>query len=507
MADDPFANYQPPKATDDPFANYKPPASSSQGWGDYLLQHLASAGQTVHNAGRAVDDYLTFGGADLGQSYLPMPGQPNMSQPDRLALLRGQTQAAHAGLGTVPDALLGAATYAAGPGELNIASKVGGAVAPAIGRLAGGVLGSGLEGAGASALGAAGHGDDVGSSALAGGGLGALMGGFGGVVGRGGSLPPAVSASDLKAQAQQAYAPLSNILYDATKEVHPSLDVTNAQNALRDWSGYKWNDAAKTRGEINTLLDKPQLSANDIQQSQSYLKGIAKNPNSDPNDALYAGHYVGQLQDVLENGIPQTGVPPNVGPGYAAQVKAAGDALHGRAQDVGRLNDWIAKSNVAGGPDVGGQASAYLRTKPGQTFASPGSPQFDALNTLAATNAGPDLSAAPNAWDVRHALHPLVAPLIGGALAGGAGQIAQGHFDPATLAEEAASGALLGFGLHKGAPWVTKTFVQGPAQKRAIDAARVALSTGQSQAPLMAAPPSRTALRNLIFGLGAGGTY
>jgi hypothetical protein len=85
------------------------------------------------------------------------------------------------------------------------------------------------------------------------------------------------------------------------------------------------------------------------------------------------------------------------------------------------------------------------------------------------------------------------------------GQIAEGHFDPATLMEETALGAGLGYGLHKGVPWVNQRFIQGPAQQRAIDAARTTLSTGRQQAPVLPPAPFREAARRLIFGQAAAG--
>ena len=309
------------------------------------------------------------------------------------------------------------------------------------------------------------------------------------------ALAPATSAADLKTQAQQAYAPLSNILYNASSEVHPRIDPIDAQNALRDWSGYKWGDASKTSKEVQTLLDKPQLSANDIQQSQSYLKGIARNPNSDPNDALYASHYVGKLQDVLENGTPQTGVPAGAGPGYAAQVKAEGDVLHGRANDVDRLNDWIDKSQVAGGPDVGSQAGSYLRTQQGQRFAPPGSPGYDALNTLAGTAQGPlGNGQGLSLWDLKH---HLLWPGVGLGVSTAAGSLASAEdqrHSPWLVPLEAIAG--LGAGL---------AFKQGLgrygalAQQRTIDAARTALSTGQQQSPVLPTTPLRDAIRQAIY--------
>ena len=502
----PLDQSAPPAAGQDlgTTAVWNKPANVS--WGDYMLAHLAKpfqgANQAAQDYSRTAVDAATFGLGDRLQSALT--GNP-------LEQERAATAAASGRLGAMAP-IVDAATYAIGPGELGLAAKIGGKVAPAVGRWAGGVLGAAAEGAAAGAAGAAGHDEGIGHGALVGGALGAAGGLPGGVVGRGGAIAPPVAADDLRAAAKQAYDPLSNILYDATREVHPSIDPLGAQNAMRDRSGYKWRDASKTRAEINTLLNRPQLSANDLQQSQSYLKRIAGDGRSDPNDALYAAHYAGKLQDVLDNATPQTGVPqnwanPTGAPSFASAKKAEGDALHGKAQDVERLNDWIAKSAVAGGPDVGGQASAYLRTKPGQTFAAPGTPQYDALNNLAKTNAGPDLTGAPSAWDVRHSLHPLVSGAAAGLLTGAGGQVAEGHFDPLHLAGEAAAGALLGYGVHKSVPWASKRFFQAPAQQRAIDAAGSTLSTGQFQAPVLPDAALRDAMRTLIFGRGAAGRF
>jgi hypothetical protein len=510
-----FDNFTPPAASSGgAFDNFIPPATAHEpGAPDWLpgavwLNHMT----------RVLDDSLTFGQADrLGD----LPGTGT-----NLAAERAKTAAASQAVGPVASAAANIAGYTAGAGELGGAAKIGEAAAPYLAKLPltgsgkwlGGVLGSGAEGAIAGGAGALGHGDsasDAENAALWSGALGAGGGSLGGVVGRGNAPPPgrsvgnvlptAPTADALSAAAKQAYAPLSNVLYDATKEVHPSIDPIDAQNALRDWSGYKWNDAAKTKGEINTLLNKPQLSANDLQQSQSYLKGVAGDGRSDPNDAMYAAHYAGKLQDVLDNATPFTGVPqnwanPTNAPSFASARKAAGDALYGKAQDVGRLDDWIAKSAVPQGPDVGSQASQYLRTGAGQTFAAPGSPGYDALSTLAKTSAAPDIAAAPSAWDLRHMAHPLVGAGLGAALGVGS----EHELDPAHIAEAALGGAALGYGFHKGVPAVQGAF-NAARQQRAIDAARVALGTGMQQSPLGMAAPFRDAVRKLIFGQAAAG--
>ena len=466
------------------------PAAPAQGWGDYLLQHLASAGQTMKDTSTVASDAATFGLVDklFGKQ----------AQDDTAAAYQ------RLGYGAIPASIVGG--LATGGPELKAASAIGEAAAPYVGKWAGGVLGSAAVGAPSAGLSAYGHEagwtpdpSDIGKQALIGGGVGALGAVPGGVVGRGGTLPASTSA-DLKDAATQAYKPLSNILYDAGQEVHPALDPIDAQNALRDWSGYKWGDASKTSKEVQTLLDKPQLSANDLQQSQSYLKGIASNPNSDPNDALYASHYVGKLQDVLENGVPQTGVPTNAGPGYAAAVKAQGDILHGRAQDMANLENMQAKAAVTGGPDVGNQARSYLTSPQGQRFAAPGTPQYDALNTLAGTASDP--SSIP--WVVKHFV---IAPAIGGlAKEGIDAATGEQHQSPlARIGEDLAVGAGLGAGT------ATYSGITGQlaraAQNRAIAAARSTLSTGNYAVPSPPVTPVRNALRMLLMGQGAAGNY
>lgn len=527
MADDPWGQFVAKPAAD-PWAQFAPSAPSApaapapaaaasssdiaqpgpdtlgnMGWfdpraanastKDFLLAHLASAGSGLSQIGGAADDYArvasnTYGLGDRLASA--------MSGTD-LADERAKTAAASSRLGTA--GTIAASMTGGGPlGE--VAGAVKGAI-PFAGRFAGPLAGA-ITGGGATAAGEVGRGDAVSPWDI---GIGTVAGGVAGAPSKG-AIAPAVSADDLLAQAKTAYKPLTNVLYDATKEVHPALDPIDAQNALRDWSGYKWGDATKTSKEINTLLDKPQLSANDLQQSQSYLKGIASDGRSDPNDAVYAAHYAGKLQGVLDNATPQTGVPqnwanPTGAPSFASAQKAEGDALFGKAQDVGRLNDWIAKSQVAGGgaaTDVGSQASSYLRTGAGQTFAPPGSPQYKSVNTLAGTAAKE--SSIP--WWVKHFV---IAPTAGTAINEGIQAGTGEHESPlehvgADLGMGAAlATSMAGYGAFSGAR-------ARAAQQQAIDAARSTLSTGNFQAP-GAAPTSAfgDAVRRLIFGLGAGG--
>jgi hypothetical protein len=524
-----FDNYQPPKPasqTGGAFGNYQPPAaptaSSSSAapdlgstalwnkpadtsWSDYFLAHLAKpfqgAGQAADDYMRAITDAGSFGTADRLAAYM---GGTNLADE------RAKTAAAYQRLGPVMGSAASMIGYAP-LGELGAAAKIGGAAAPYVGRWAGGVLGSAAEGAGAGALGAAGHDEDVGKGALIGGALGAAGGVPGGVVGRGGALAPAMAADDLKAQAQAAYAPLDNILFHGPSEVHPAIKAVDAAldasgDIRREKRGLVGQPstalARSTMAEVGDVLDNPQPTAAFIQSTQRRLDNLANKPTASPEDKFLAPKYSAALEDVMQNGLPQTGVPAGVQPsGYAAAVRDAGDALNARAKDTQRLNDWITKSKVQGGPDVGAQARSWLTSDQGQRFTPPGSPQYDALNTLAGTAAGPDVSAAPSAWDIRHFAHPLVGAGLGAALGAAHGG------DPTTIAEEALGGLALGYGLHRGVPLVQGRFFSGPAQQRAIDAARTALSTGQAQAPILPTATIRDALRTLIYGRGAVGAF
>jgi hypothetical protein len=524
---------------DDTLGNmgWNDPRAANASTKDFVMAHLASLGSGLSQIGGAAADYArtaanTYGAGDSTLASLKAlygDATGNTQGTDYLSSLakaKADTAAASSRLGT-------AGTIAAnvtGAGPLgDVAGAVKGMI-PAAGRFAGPLAGA-ITGGGATAAGEAGRNESLSPWDI---GIGTVTGGVGGAPSQGSTLAPAQSAADLLAQAKKAYKPLNDVIYDASKEVHPTLDPIDAQNALRDWSGYKWNDASKTSGEINTLLKKPQLTANDLQQSQSYLKGIASDGRSDPNDAMYAAHYAGKLQDVLDNATPQTGVPQNwkapamptspppaagqgtmtvngqpfkyangqwTPPSFAATQKAAGDALYGKSQDVGRLDDWIAKSQVAGGgagTDVGAQASSYLRSNAGQTFAAPGTPQYDALNKLAGTAAKE--SSIP--WWVKHFV---IAPTAGTAINEGIQAGTGGHETPVEhVVADLGMGAALatsmaGYGAYSGAR-------ARAAQQAAIDATRSTFSTGSLQAP--AAAPSSAfgdAIRRLLLSQGAAG--
>ena len=474
-----------------------------------MLAHLAKpfqgADQAAQDYSRTAVDAATFGLGDRFQSYLT--GNP-------LDKERAATAAASGRLGAMAPIVQGA-MYAAGPGELGIAKGLGEAAAPLLGggkvaQWAGGVLGSGAEGALAGGAGAAGHGEDAGQGALWGGALGAAGGVPGGIVGRGGALAAPQSEDALRAAASQKYAPLDEMVFHGPSQVKPALDavtstMTDAEKDL----------AKSTMAKVDKLGDLNLATGSDIQSYQKLFGGLAKT-GSDV-DRQYAPQFKSALETVMQGDPYGRNLTPGQGmslmpagtlggtgfaPGAAAAARDAGDVLHGQANDVARLDDWLASSQVKGGPDVGAQAKSYLLSDKGKTFAQPGSPGYDALNTLAGTAQGPlGGGQGITLWDLKH---HLLWPAVGlaGAQAAGAYGTAEGH-QPwwANIPEDLggiAAGALMKKGFNAAGM---------AAQQRAIAAARTALSTGQQQSPVLPPAPLRDMIRNLIYGQGAGGAY
>jgi hypothetical protein len=382
------------------------------------------------------------------------------------------------------------------------------------GRWLGGVLGSGITGAGATTAGEIGRDEPLSPKDIALSGVLSAGGGmFGGVTDRGGALATPLSEDALRARATQEYAPLDEMVFHGPSQVKPALDaVTNTM------TGAEKDLAKSTMAKVEKLGDQTLATGADVQKYQKVF-GKLEESGSDV-DREFAPQFKSALQEVLNlepygrNLTPRQGMslmlPGQLGgtgfaAGDAAAVKAAGDVFHGRAEGVARLNDMIDKSKVAGGPDVSTQVSSWLRSPEGQRFAPPPAPgarpnDYTAYNTVAGTSAGPPVSGAPSAYDLRHLLYPIV-PAIGAGMFG----VAEGH-DPSAIGGEMATAALLGYGVHKGVPWVQRQ-IQGPTQQRAIDALRSTLSTGNYQKPVLPDANWRDALRSIIFSQAAAGRY
>lgn len=505
-------------------------APAQQGWGDYLLDHLHSFAKGFDAATRVATDAPTFGMVDKLFSVLPRPQQPQTIANLTRQQITGQpgtgnpysptgdpqadTAQAYKDVGYAAIPLSIAGSAVTGLPELKAASAIGEAAAPYIGKWAGGVLGSGAVGAGTGALGAYGHeqgwtpnASDIERGAAWGVGLGALSGVPGGVV-RGGPLPASVSADTLKAQAQAAYKPLDNILFNGNSEVAPRIDAVHAAldasgDILREQRGTVGNPGLgkATMAVVNDIAASPQVTAKGIQAAQKQLDQIASRPTATDADKYLAPQFSAALEDVMQNGLPQTGVPAGVQPsGYAATVRDAGDVLHGRAQEIARLDRMVSKSKVTGGPDVGTQASSYLTSPQGQQYAPPGSPNYQAYDTLAGTAAKPEYIP----WYLKHLV---IAPAI--ATAAGEGYRAFSGDQHASPLEHLATDATLALGLMgtmKGYSAATGAMNRA-TQQRALDAARSTFSTGAFQAPLDSGAAFRNAIRALVYRQGDVGGF
>jgi hypothetical protein len=459
----------------------------------HLAKPFQGADQAAQDYSRTAVDAATFGQGDRLQAYLT--GNP-------LEQERAKTAAASGRLGAMAPIVQGA-MYAMGPGELGIAKGLGEAAAPMIGKWAGGVLGSGIEGAGAGMIGAAGHDEDPNQGMLVGGGLGALGGVPGGVVGRGGALAPALSEDALRARASQEYAPLDAMVFHGPSQVKPALDaVTNTMTKSEQ------DLAASTMAKVNKLADTNLTTGSDIQKYQKLFGGLAKTGGD--VDRQYAPQFKSALESVMQADPYGRNLTPGQGmslmpagtlggtgfaPGAAAAARDAGDVFHGRANDIERLNDMVTKSQVTGGPDVGSQARQYLLSKPGQVYAQPGSTPYGAFDAIAGTSE----KGGYIPWWMKHYV---IAPAIGAAGGGALGAVTGDPHSPWTHAlEDAAIGA--GIGMAGGTYGGASGAVNKAAQQRAIAAARSAISTGQAQAPVMPLTPLREAVRQAIYGRGA----
>jgi hypothetical protein len=556
MASDPLFGFKPVAAAHDPLMGFTPtPAAASSdiaqpgddslgnmAWNDpraanastkdFLLAHLASAGSGLSQIGGAAADYARTAANVYGQgdstlaSLKALAGDiTGPSNPNSIANLvakqtTGQNNAndylsnlarAKADTAAASDRLGTAGTIAAnmtGGGPLGeLASGAGAAITPLVGgsKWLGGVLGSAAVGGGSTAAGELGRNEalspwDIGVGTA----FGAAGGAPGGVVGRGGTVAPPISADDLHAAATKVYAPLSKILFDG-KEVHPELAAADQLIANIDLTGQQSKLAKSTMAEVANLKARPQFTAEDIQKAQGRLDDIASNPNATDQDKWMAPRYSDALENVMQNRLPFAGVPASApqASGYAATVRDAGDLLHGRAEDVDRLNTMVDKSNIGGpgqGDDIGAQMGAWLKSNKGQQFNPPGTPQFDAANALAGTAQKPLTSGQGlTMWDLKH---HLMWPAIG---LGGAGALSltgteEGHQPAWAQIPEDIAGLGAGFLLKNRLGAAGKV-----AQQQMLDAYRTTASTGKFQAPVLPDAAFREAVRRLIFGQGAAG--
>ena len=288
--------------------------------------------------------------------------------------------------------------------------------------------------------------------------------------------------------------------------------ATQAMDAIRNAPNRVAEQGQGAIGALNSFglktLGKGAQSSEDIQDLINSLKQSATG-----DKVPVAGQMA---QDQLNNVLST--VQPAASPSHIPLAPGAGrtaiddfNTAFGRWRDTDRIagqGGWESKAAVAGGPGVDSQARSYLLSDEGQRLAPQGSPQYDLYNTLAAT-AIASIScrgaACLASGTVRHVLQHAIEPAIMGIAAGG-GEAAHGGGWGDILGATAAGGAL-GYGLHKGVPWV-QSVGQQARQQAALDAAKVGTSLGQNVAPVAPLTPLRNAIRQLIYGGGTvGGVY
>ena len=477
-------------------ALWNKPADTS--WGDYLLAHLAKpfqgANQAAQDYSRTAVDAATFGLGDRLQSKLT--GNP-------LEQERADTNAAYGRLGAMAPIVSGA-MYGMGPGQLGMASKLGGAVAPAIGRWAGGVVGSGAEGALAGGAGALGHDENVGTGALAGLGVGMAGGVLGGVVGRGGRSrrrpPPPISRPRRKRRTPRS------AIFSMTRR---------KRCALRSTSPTRRTPFAIGAATSGTTLQRPGAKSTLCSTSRSCPPTISSSRKATSRGSPRTRTATPTTRSMrplrwAAAGCPRKWHSPN------RRAAERGSRLCGSGESRRRCPPWPGarrwqarrldcqepgrRRPRRGGPGerpISGPSRARLSPNPvhRNTMRSTLWPAPRKAR-LAGASGGLTL------WDLKH---HLLWPAVGlaGAQTAGAFGTAEGH-QPwwANIPgghrrhrrwRSAEKG--IGRGRHAGS---------GARRRRR---ARVALSTGQSQAPILPGATGRDALRNLIFGAGAAGYY
>jgi hypothetical protein len=448
-----------------------PPPDQSQGQ-SWLLSHLARASQGLNDWTRAAQQGMTFGLVDK-----LLPGVSAQAQAD--------TAAAQARLGTagmIPEAL----GYAVGPGEVMGGLRAGAAGLQGLTGLGARALTSiPAEGALASGVGTAAQGGTPSQIATAtgiGGALGGVTSLAGNLASRIGPKPvtPDVGqagtatrpATGMYAQREAAYAPLDKIYMDPG-EVQDAINV-KAQNVIANQRDPQGMGAKIVPDDTNNYLTKflnnPAFTARNLQDASRYLRNQGD---------WVSNRYADALDGVMQTSQPIAGGAP----GDAWAAKQAGDLWHGRIQGLERLD----AESPSGAP--GPTAGAVAKTR---GYYDPADPEYQALGDLQSAQ-----QPRFNWWLARHAIGP-----VAGAAFGGIENAIdpEAHKNPWLNAlSRGLEGGLIYGGLHRAA---------APSPSGALANARYAIGTGQLAGPRNPiADPVAAALRNLLFGQGASGSY
>jgi hypothetical protein len=384
-------------------------------------------------------DTATFGLAAKAQDALGFAQGPHGET------VAQQVKNAGKDIGPVASAGADLLGYAAGPGELRVGEGLGklagswlarGVGENVASRVGGRMIGSGIEGTGATILGAAGHDQDLTmgdllKSALISTATGALPGGAG-------ERPTTPSTADLEAIKNAAFAPLK------TTPVNASA-VDAAVNGISRRSGAQVNlsDAFKGKADEigNEVAGKTSgLTAEDVADYQRALWGKTRNGF----DQAAAGQYGAALDNV-------------VGPSLAYDIKNA-NAAHNTFKTSGEIDNWLTNPSTAPGA-----VASRLAKKPDFYKSQPG--LFDALSAVG------DQAKPPPLWMKarNYAADAAARSAIG---AGGAYLFGQNPY----------VGAATGFGSKVLLPHAADSIAQGPVT-RGLLAAQHLNATGMKVDP------------------------
>ena len=290
--------------------------------------------------------------------------------------------------------------YAAGPGELRVGEGLGKLAGSWLGRgvgenvasrVGGRMIGSGIEGTGATILGAAGHDQDLTpgdllKSALISTATGALPGGAG-------ERPTTPSTADLQSTASRLYKPLESKVYQSP-DVAAALDKVGA-NVSQGLQSKISSNLSDQIDRINRIVSKGGgTTASDIADFRSSLQGASRGK---PDQAI-VGQYLAELEK-------------RVGPNMAAKIDKAAGASN-VAKTSGEIEGWAA--DPSGAPKAVRSALAdnpqFYQSQPGL---------FDALNAIGQKGGEPSLITKLRDYAVRGA--------VGGGLGYGAGYLMGGN--------------------------------------------------------------------------------
>jgi hypothetical protein len=374
---------------------------------------------------------------------------------------------------------LGAASLGAGGEALGIGRGIAKGISPYLGPFLANRLAGAAEQGGLGAAGAASQGEDPTQGGLISGALGALMGPFSKA-----GVAAKTSAADLRSAADTAEA-ASKRAYQAAGAVPYNISdvrqaVANARTAIYN-AAPRVSIEGQNAMDVLTELDKEAAGAGrggtiSAERLNDYLGKLQMRNTGD------AVPDAGQLGQLHINNLLQSGT------GAGADALSAANQAFGRFKEADRMAD-MQRAAETGGPSFGQQAKNYQQgalKKPWMAPGTPGDQGWDLLQSMGKPATTTDLW--PSLYDLHHLAYPAIA--VGAGYASGRPQ------DPGAIAEEIGGGLVVGYGLHRGLPFLASPLV------RAINAQKIANAQAlfQRGVPLPPSnmPPSVSGAGNLL---------